>query len=135
MNRCVCVELGNPRRGDLVSWLSDVLRSEEELRREVGDSYRCWVVEGQALDASEGDVLGYLDTETFESHDKHVGSAHALHGLVSQYIELATVERLIDFSVADHGLVDLHPGHEVNLGELLVLLLQKASHVSIFGRE
>lgn len=78
-------------------------------------------MEGQALDAGEGDVLGYLDTKALESHDEHVGSAHALHGLVAQDIELSAVERLVDVVVPNDGLVDLHPGDQVDLGEPLVL--------------
>lgn len=78
-------------------------------------------MEGQALHASEGDVLGYLDTEAFESHDEHIGRAHAFHGLMAQDIELSAVERLVDVVVPNDGLVDLHPGDQVDFGEPLFL--------------
>lgn len=50
-----------------------------------------------------------------------MGSAHALHGLVTQDIELSAVERLVDVIVANDRFVDLHPGDEVDLGETGVL--------------
>lgn len=122
VNRCVCIELGDTRGSDLVAGLADVLSAEEELGREIGDGDRRRIVEGEALDTSKGNVLGNLDTETLEADNEHVGSAHALHGLVAQDIELAAVEGLIDLGGAHDRLVDLHPGDEVDLlGELLVL--------------
>lgn len=78
-------------------------------------------MECQALDTGEGDVFGYLNTEALESHDEHVGCAHALHGLVAQDIELSAVERLVDVVVPNDRFVDLHPGDQVDLGEPLFL--------------
>lgn len=122
-NRCIRVELGNPGDCDLVAGLADVLDAEEELGGEVCDGDRRRVVEGQALDASEGDVLGNLDTEALEANNEHVGSAHALHGLVAQHIELPAVERLVDLGGPHDRLVHLHPGDEVDLAGLLRVLL------------
>lgn len=111
MNRCIRIEFGNARRGDSIAGLADVFRVEEELGRKVGDGGRCGIVEGQALDASKSNVLCDFDTETLQTDDEDVGSAHALHGLVSQYIELSAVEGFVDFgSVRDDRVVYLEPG-------------------------
>lgn len=120
-DRRVRVELCNPRDGDLVAALPYVARAKEELRGEICDSHRGGIVECEALDAGQGDVLGDLDTQTLEADDKDVGCAHALHGLVAQDIELSAVERLVDIIVAYDGVVDRHPRDEVDVGEPLCL--------------
>ena len=118
-NGGVCVELGDPGCGNLVTGLADILGVEEELGGEIRDGGRRWIVEGKALDAREGHILGDLDTETLEADDEHVGRAHALHGLVAQHIKLSAVEGFVDFGRAHDRLVDLHPGDEVDLAGLL----------------
>jgi hypothetical protein len=40
---------------------------------------------------------------------------------VTQYIELSAIEGLVDLGGAYDGLVDLHPGDQVDLGELGLL--------------
>lgn len=122
LDRRVLVELGDSWGRHFVSRLADVGRSEEELRGQVGELNWRGIVKRQALDACQGDILGDLDTKTLETDDEDVGRAHALHGLVAQDIELAAVEGLVDLGGADDGIVDLHPGREVDLGELLVML-------------
>ncbi len=99
-NGCVCVELGNPGCGDLITGLANILNVEEELGREIRDGGRRWIVEGKALDASKGDILGDFDTETLETDNKHVRRAHALHGLMAEDIELSAVERFVDLGRA-----------------------------------
>lgn len=118
----VRIELGNSRSSRLIARLTSVVGTEEELRGEVCDGNWSGIVEGQALDASQGDVLCDLDTEALESDNEHVGSAHALHGLMAKDIQLSAVKRLVDLATAHDGVVDLHPGDQVDLGELLVLL-------------
>lgn len=118
-NGGVCVELGDPGCGDLVTGLADILGVQEELGGEIRDGGRRWIVEGKALDASKGDILGDFDTETLEADDEHVRRAHALHGLMAEDIQLSAVEGFVDFGRAHDRLVDLHPGDEVNLAGLL----------------
>lgn len=120
-NRRVRVQLGNARNRRLVPGLANIIGSKEKLGRKICDSHRGRIVECKALDAGQGDVFGDFDTEALESDDEHVRSAHALHGLVSQHIELSAVERFVDLIVADDGLVDLHPGDQVDFGQLLAL--------------
>lgn len=59
---CVCVQLGNARCSDLVARFTHVIRAQEKLGREVCYSDGGRVVESQALDAGQGDVLCDLYT-------------------------------------------------------------------------
>lgn len=73
----------------------------------------------ETLYTSKGNVLCNLDTKTLETNDEDVGGAHASHGFVAQDIELATVERLVDFIVSDYRIVDLHAGSKVDFLRVL----------------
>jgi hypothetical protein len=57
-NRNVRVELSDSGGGDIGAGLADILRLEEELRGQIGDSNGSGVVEGKGFDTSEGNVLG-----------------------------------------------------------------------------
>jgi len=114
-DRNVCIQLGNTRSCGLVARLANILRPKEELCRKIGDGNRRRVVEGQALDACKGDILGNLNTKTPKANDEHVRRAHALHCLVAKDIELATVERLIDLGRARVRVIDLHLVDGINL--------------------
>jgi hypothetical protein len=118
----VCVELGNPWSGGLIAGFADILGVKKKLGGEIRDSDRRRVVEGEALDAGKGDVLGDLDTETLEANDEHVRGAHALHSLVAEHIELSAVEGFVDVVRPHDRLVHLHPGDEVDLTRLLLVL-------------
>jgi hypothetical protein len=96
MNGGVGIQLSDTGRSDLVAGLADVLSTEEELGGEIRDGGGRGVVEGEALDAGKGDILCDLDTESLQTDDQDVGCAHALHSLVTQHIELATVQGLVD---------------------------------------
>lgn len=123
MDGGVGIELGDAGRGDLVARLADIVQVEEELGGKIGDGHGGGVVECEALDAGQGNVLCDLDTQALEADDQDIGSAHALHRLVAQDIELAAVEGLIDLACAlgHDRLVDLHPGNQVDLRKPLVL--------------
>jgi hypothetical protein len=116
---CVGIQLSHPGSCNLIAWLADIVGSEEELRGKIGNGDRCWIVECQALDTSKSNVLGDLNTKTLLADNENIGSAHALHRLVTQHIELTTVERLIDLVRGDHRVVYLHSGDQVDLANLL----------------
>lgn len=122
VNRRVRVKLGHPGSSDLVARLPDVFETEEKLGGKIGNLGRRRIVEGQALDASKGNVLGDFNTEALEADNEHVRGDHAPHRLVAQHIELAAIEGLIDFGRSHHRLVNLHPSDEIDpVGMLLVL--------------
>lgn len=114
----VLVQLSYPGSRHLISRFADVGRGQKKLGGKVRETGRTRIIKGQALDTGQGDVFGNFNPESSQSHDKHVGSAHALHSLVAQNIELAAVERLVYNRGTDNGVVDLHTSGEVELGEL-----------------
>jgi hypothetical protein len=57
-NRNVRVELSDSGSSDVGAGFADILRLEEELRGQIGDSNGSGVVEGKGFDTSEGNVLG-----------------------------------------------------------------------------
>lgn len=121
LDRRVCVQLSNARSGDLISGLANIGRCEEELGGKVGELDWGGVVNGETLDARQGDILGDFNTEALKTNNKNIGSAHALHGLMAQNIELSAVEGLIDFGVSNNGFVNLHASRQIELGKLRVL--------------
>lgn len=120
----ICVELSHARGRNLISGFANIFESQEKLGGQVGHGHGGGIMESQALDSSEGDVLGNLNAEALEANDEDIGRAHAPHSLMAQDIELAAVERLVDLGAAYDGLVDLHSSHQVNLGKLLLLQVQ-----------
>lgn len=109
----VGVELCYARSRDLVSRLANIGGCQKELRGEVGESDRRRVIDSQAFYASQGNVLGDLDTEALQADYEDVGSTHALHGLVAKHVELTAIKGLIDFGVPGGRAVDLHFGSRV----------------------
>jgi hypothetical protein len=112
------VEFSDTRGCDLVPGLANIRWGQKELSREIRNLDRSRVVDCQALDTSQRNILRNLYTETFQTDNEDVGGAHAAHGFVSQNIELSAVERLIDVCGSDDGLVDLHSGRKIDLGKL-----------------
>ena len=119
---CIGVQFTNPGSRNLVARLSYILWAQEELGGQVCDGDWRRIMEREAFDASQGDILGNLHTQTLEADEQDVGGAHALHSLVAQDIKLTAVEGFVDFSRANNRLVDLHPRDQVNLWEFLVFL-------------
>lgn len=77
------VEFCDTRGCDFVPGLADVLGGQKELSREIRNLDWSRVVDCQALDTSQGNILRNLYTETLETNNEDVGGAHAAHGFVS----------------------------------------------------
>lgn len=126
------IKFCDTRGSDLVPGLANIRWSQKELSREIRNLDWSRIVDCQALDTGQGNILRNLYTETLETDNEDVGSTHAAHGLVSQDIELSAVERLIDVCGSDDRVVDLHSGRKIDLGKLGGLLKthpgQLASH-------
>lgn len=114
-DRHVAVELGEARRCRLCARLGrpHVVWPEEELRAEIRDLHESGVVDGDGLDTGKADVLGHLDAQAAHADDKDIADGHALHGVVSQDIQLAAVEALIDcVAVRLHGVAGHCGAHD-----------------------
>lgn len=109
----VGVELCYAGSRDLVSGPANIGRGQEELRGEVGEGDWRRVIDSQALYASQGNVLGDLDTEALQADHEDVGSTHTLHGLVAKHVELTAIKGLIDFGLPGSRTVNLHFGSRV----------------------
>jgi hypothetical protein len=78
---------------------SHVLLVEEELRPQVHHGRRPNVVQSDALDAAEDNVLGDLDPNTAEPAEEDARPRHAQHRLRAQHVALARIEPIVNSGV------------------------------------
>lgn len=124
------VEFSDTRGCDLVPGLANVRWGQEELSREIRNLDWSRVIDCQALDSGQGNILRNLYTETLETNNEDVGGTHAAHGLVSQDIELSAVEGFVDVCGSNNRVVDLHSGRKIDLGKLGGLLKTKSGQLA-----
>lgn len=96
--RDVVVQLGELDARHFGPIAANVVLRQIELGGQVGQSAVDRVVQRDRLDAAQDDVLGHLNAESSQAADQHVRGGHTTHRIVTQDVQLAGIQPLVDVS-------------------------------------